>query len=244
MYDRDMPPSVPICGSLRFPVGWSAALHRHPLAELLLVMDGEMAVELPDRRLTVRPGGLVVYPPGTAHRERNAGGRPLLLLYVHARLDDPPPVLLADGAGRLALLLRWLVEDRAAGAPPEVLATWLPALRAQVRRCAAADAGVAAPLRAGMRAEPFRRHDLAALARAAGLGPRQLQRRYRAETGTTPMADLRRARCAAAADLLVSTDWPLARIAQATGFCDAFHLSKVFRRHYGLPPGRLRRRGG
>ena len=71
---------------------------------------------------------------GAAHRERNAGGRGLLLLYVHARLDDPPPVLLADDAGRLALLLRWLVEDRAAGAPPKVLAAWLPALRAQVRQ--------------------------------------------------------------------------------------------------------------
>jgi AraC-like DNA-binding protein len=244
MYDYVMAPPLPIAGFLVLQVGWAAPEHQHPQAELLVITKGAIAVEICGRTHLAEAGDMLLYPPGARHRERNAGRRPLELFYVHGSLDPTPGGRFTDRQGRISLLLRWLIEDRAVGAPAEALAAWMRAIRAQVQRCATgADGGVAERLRAGMRGRLQRPHGVEELARSIGLGSRQLLRRYRTETGSTPMADLRRLRCEAAADLLVSTDWRLERIAQEVGFCDAFHLSKVFRSHYGIPPGRMRRWG-
>ncbi|GEM_PF-6363248 len=43
-----------------------------------------------------------------------------------------------------------------------------------------------------------------------------------------------------AAALLESTDHSLAEIADSTGFCDVYHLSKMFKRKFKLPPGKYR----
>ena len=66
----------------------------------------------------------------------------------------------------------------------------------------------------------------ASFKRAAGVGPHEYLNRYRLE----------RAR-----DLLVASDTPLHEIARRTGFCDAAHLIRVFRRHQGTSPGKYRR---
>lgn len=66
----------------------------------------------------------------------------------------------------------------------------------------------------------------ASFKRAAGLGPHEYVSRYRLE----------RAR-----DLLVASDIPLREIARRTGFYDAAHLIRVFRRFQGTSPGRYRR---
>ncbi|MBI4978641.1 MAG: helix-turn-helix domain-containing protein [Spirochaetes bacterium] len=42
--------------------------------------------------------------------------------------------------------------------------------------------------------------------------------------------------------LLATTDSTLARIAAATGFCDEYHLSRIFRKNTGLTPGVYRKR--
>ena len=68
----------------------------------------------------------------------------------------------------------------------------------------------------------------ASFKRAAGLGPHEYLSRYRLE----------RAR-----DLLIASDTPLHEIARRTGFCDAAHLIRVFRRLEGTSPGRYRRTG-
>ncbi len=240
MYKSVMEQPLIISGSLNLPVGWSAPLHRHPHSELLLVRNGSMQVEIDGHGQAAAAGDLILYPPGSQHRERNAGRRALELCYVHGRLGPVAGNRLADRQGRLAQVVRWLVEDQAAGASPETLAGWMEVLRVQTAGCGDADGGLARTVRADLRSRTALQHTVPGLARAAGLGPRQFLRRYRAETGSTPMADLRRMRCEAAADLLVSTDWPLERIAGAVGFCDAFHLSKVFRDCYGTPPGRMR----
>jgi transcriptional regulator GlxA family with amidase domain len=70
-----------------------------------------------------------------------------------------------------------------------------------------------------------------------------LAHRYRAEAGGTPMARLARLRVERA-QALIASGMPLAAVAAACGFCDAFHLSKTFRRLVGVPPARWRLLGG
>lgn len=88
-------------------------------------------------------------------------------------------------------------------------------------------------------AESLRLGDLAA---AAGLGPSACRRLFRSVTGASPMEYLRQVRIRHAGVLLRS-GLPLADVAARTGFCDAAHLARVFRRVSGGTPGAWRSGG-
>lgn len=82
------------------------------------------------------------------------------------------------------------------------------------------------------------------LARIAGWSTGYFQRAFRRRFGLTPIHYQQQVRVEAAKTLLRSTDHTLAQIAEATGFCDEYHLNHVFRQQVGLPPGRFRRQAG
>ncbi|MEA2124014.1 MAG: hypothetical protein QOI80_796 [Solirubrobacteraceae bacterium] len=69
-----------------------------------------------------------------------------------------------------------------------------------------------------------------AMARHAGYSPRTFARRFRAETGTTPLAWLLAERVGAARRLLEETDLPVEQVADACGFGTATGLREHFRR--------------
>lgn len=75
--------------------------------------------------------------------------------------------------------------------------------------------------------EPLTVDDLAA---HAGYSPRTFARRFRAQTGTTPLAWLFQHRVAAARQLLETTDLPVESIADTCGFGTATGLRDHFRR--------------
>jgi AraC-like DNA-binding protein len=87
-----------------------------------------------------------------------------------------------------------------------------------------------------------RSHTLAELARGRGISPRHLARRFAAAWGMSPAAYHQRARMEHARTLLDQPDTPLARIAAALGYVDAFAFSKAFKRHAGISPDAYRRR--
>ncbi len=76
---------------------------------------------------------------------------------------------------------------------------------------------------------------LKAVAQATGVSLSTLSHRYRTETGESPMAALIRLRVNTAKGLLLR-GYPLKHIAGETGFCDIYHLSKMFKRVTGLSP--------
>jgi AraC-like DNA-binding protein len=86
--------------------------------------------------------------------------------------------------------------------------------------------------------EPLR---LADLARQAGLEPTHFIRSFRAETGCTPMAWLRRCRVEAAIGDLAAGGATLGVLARRWGFHDAFHLSKAVKAVTGQAPSSLRK---
>jgi AraC family transcriptional regulator len=81
---------------------------------------------------------------------------------------------------------------------------------------------------------------LADLAVDAGLGVRQFCRAFRASTGTSPHQYVLRQRVERARRL-IATGRPLAEVALQCGFADQTQLTRVFRRHFGLPPALYRR---
>lgn len=66
------------------------------------------------------------------------------------------------------------------------------------------------------------------LASVACLSTAYFARRFKAETGVTPGAYLRRARFEEAKRLLEETDLPIAEIAYRCGFCSQSHMTVVF----------------
>jgi transcriptional regulator GlxA family with amidase domain len=83
--------------------------------------------------------------------------------------------------------------------------------------------------------------DVAAMARHAGVSPRTFARRFRAETGTTPLQWLLSQRVLEARRLLEATDQPVEEVAWRVGFGTAASLRDHFRRATSTTPTAYRR---
>jgi transcriptional regulator GlxA family with amidase domain len=77
---------------------------------------------------------------------------------------------------------------------------------------------------------------LADIAGYAGMSPRTLNRRFREQTGTTPLQWLHRARVRQAQHLLETTTHPIDRIAVQVGFGSPTAFRDRFRRVVGTSP--------
>ncbi|ELP67057.1 GlxA family transcriptional regulator [Streptomyces turgidiscabies] len=82
---------------------------------------------------------------------------------------------------------------------------------------------------------------LADIAAQAGMSTRTLNRRFREQTGTTPLQWLHRARVRRAQYLLETTTYPVERIAAQTGFGSPTAFRDRFRRVVGTSPYAYRR---
>jgi transcriptional regulator GlxA family with amidase domain len=83
--------------------------------------------------------------------------------------------------------------------------------------------------------------DVAAMSRHAGVSPRTFARRFRAETGTTPLQWLLAQRVLEARRLLEATDLPIEEVAWRVGFATAASLRDHFRRATATTPTAYRR---
>jgi transcriptional regulator GlxA family with amidase domain len=78
------------------------------------------------------------------------------------------------------------------------------------------------------------------IAAHAGMSTRTLNRRFREQTGTTPLQWLHRARIRQAQYLLETTDYPVERIAGQVGFSSATAFRDRFKRIVGASPNAYR----
>ena len=204
-----------------------------------------------------------LYPPGTPYWEQIRTRSPMREAYVtfwggeQAGLDALVRnrhrfVRVLDSDGRLAELLRraaligqtageggfWEAQAvlcRLLG----LLSSAEPAGEEMVRTAAAAPPvrpsqfalAVEEHLRRRL-AEPWRLSDLA---RKMHVSDSTLLRRFRHETGRTPIARLIEMRIDLAKGMLLK-GYRLKTIAEEAGFCDAYHLSKTFKKREGVSP--------
>lgn len=128
---------------------------------------------------------------------------------------------------RVVELLRRAVGQYATHAFPR---TGRPARNIAVRASELMEARLATPLR------------LSEVARECGVGPFQLIRAFHAAFGVPPHAYLMQARLRRARALLQGGEG-ISTAAVACGFVDQSHLTKVFKRYYGMTPGAYCRGG-
>jgi len=223
---------------------WALAGHSHPFHELIVVTAGRMTARMNSQLYSAEAGQCLWYPPGVIHEERSDTGNPVETHFIAFRWnggDRRWPLCFADTKGRLATLIRWLLAERDAGAP--IRQAFLQAILVEFERVQTAPAtpSLTERVRAFMRAHVAEPLTLTDLAGCVEMSKFHFGRRYRTLTGLTPMEDLRQLRLEAARDLLLTTDLPLKAIAPRVGLGDEYHLSRLFRRAFGIAPGELRR---
>jgi AraC-like DNA-binding protein len=92
-----------------------------------------------------------------------------------------------------------------------------------------------------LRSRPAAGCDEDSRAHRLGVSTSHFRRLFLRETGLPPHRFIIDARLQNAAARLRTTDHPLKHIAAECGFFDEYHLSRLFHRKFGLPPGAYRR---
>jgi AraC-like DNA-binding protein len=196
----------------------------------------------------IAPGRASLIPPGTEVRYRYRGRSEHL--YAHLRLDgtaERRAAPLMQDAGPNRTLLSRLMRG-ALAAPPDRAAAHLWTVLWQLtdadpagREVAADPVAVAA---AHIEAHLATSLSVAGVAKVAGVSHNHLTRLFRARTGTTVVAYLRRRRMERARHLLTASTLSITAVAAAVGIPDLQAFNKVCRRELGESPREVRRLHG
>lgn len=168
---------------------------------------------------------------------------------VMCEVTDPPLSSVDQSARRIgyeaAAVLDRLIRSRAGGgsaSPPPRRAVISPigvVARASTDTMATDDETVQLVLER-LRANPWERPDVAALAEEACVSRSTLEHRFRETVGRSIHEAFVRQRVAGVRRLVTETDLPLKAIAARTGFKSVQYMTTFLHRHTGLTPARLR----
>jgi LacI family transcriptional regulator len=164
---------------------------------------------------------------------------------IFCELCDPPLTSVALNTLQIGYEATALLEQIMDGGKSPEKPVRLPPLGIVTRRSsdvlAMSDRQLAAGTRF-MREHAFQTININEVAKAAGMSRRVFERRFVAQVGRAPKAEVLRLRLERVKDLLADTDWTLAQIAERTGFKYSEYLHTVFTQKVGMPPGRFRER--
>lgn len=242
-------------------------LHAHQdLAEILLICGGRGRYLIGETFYEVRAGDLLLYNSGVVHDELSSeedavssycvalAGLRLPGLRENALVADDAPALLRAGeeAEDLRLLMdmmyRYLLEDRPGC---EALCRHLAlALLGRILQLAGdaprRDRADTEPKALGRQVQSYiDQHfsqplTLQDMGRALHVSPYYLSHVFKETSGYSPTQYLLRRRIGEAQNLLISTDLPMARIAEQVGFETQNYFNLQFSKHVGMPPGKFR----
>ena len=228
--------------------------HLHDTFSVVLVTAGWVSLETPGWRDVAHAGDVFLFNPF----EVNAGGSNDVIeyevLYPSARLvaDGMPAAAKRSNLARFRTkIVRGSSMTRALlaslDAPADTDAKVEAALHDVLRACALETEPAPATAVEAVRAACEAIHDMPTptvdtdtLARYARLSKCHFIRVFHRVTGLAPQSYVRQVRLARAREL-ICRGAELAEAAHATGFCDQAHLTREFKKTYGVTPGRLSR---
>jgi AraC-like DNA-binding protein len=233
---------------------------RDPYSRLYVVEEGEAELYHGDRHYVLQPNRMYIIPAQTSVRFQcldrvviawcHFNAEVLGGLDLFAWLRGDFEVLLTEPlyAKRLMARMRRLFGSDLPGRRLavrgmlfELLASYLPTVpsgeqAARIRK-SARFAMVLGRIEAAL-ASPLRIPELASM---MGLTSHYFSEQFAACFGVSPARYVQNRRIERAQRLLLESDASLEQVAAETGFCDAFHLSKTFRRLTGMSPSQFRR---
>ncbi len=236
--------------------------HFHPQAEIVWFRQARGSLRLAGQEVALGPGMLIWLPPMAPHDfEVEAGPRDWVLIqFAPARLGTLP---LPDGAAllrpdpdqtlRLNALADWLAEVAPDPTQAETAHRLLDLILAITAKAGPLeenpDAGAAfirrlAPAIRLIQSDPARPLGVAEAARACNLTPSYFSRLFKARMRMGFADYLQGHRLNLAAEIIASTDLPIAQVAYRVGIASPAHLSRSFAARFGMSPREYRRRAG
>ena len=228
-------------------IPWRMKAHAHSFHEIIVILEGGQSVLTGGSEIRAAEGDILFYKKGVPHEEWTGENQRLVSCFASCEWGDCPPdlpVLLKDRRGRVRMLTEWLYEEAQShtALTPDLTGSLFHAVLGQiVESWAERDEGFVGRIRGYVREHIGEELDLETLVRLAGMSKFHFVRKYGGLTGRTPMEDVRALRVEYARDLVLSTSLPLKLIAEKAGLGDQYHMSRLFRKHLGTSPGRLRR---
>jgi len=231
------------------------SLHRHDTYAIGLTLSGLQAFHYRGQRRYCRPGQCHVLHPDEAHDGAAAaeGGFRYRIVYIDPALIQraiggrplpfvADPVLDLAPAQRRLLDAAWEMEESIdALSQADLVVAVAEFLEAhaspQPRRHEQLRLPALERVRDTIASAPTVPHRASDLAREAGLDRWTLARQFRAAFGTSPTR-FRTLRQLDRARVLLKRGTPLAEAALEVGFADQCHMTRQFKRAYGLSPGR------
>lgn len=230
--------------------GWDCPDHCAPFWRLYRHDKRGGEISLGGKTIPIRPGSLVLIPPGTHYSSRLRN--PVRQLFLHFLVEPrykgrsgsvfqfPASGEQKELCGKIARLLQTNAADIRTSLFAQMLAAsallelphegWAP--RYEDPRITQAVESIAAAYPA--------RIDNKTLAREAHLHPAAFLRLFRQTTGHTPLRHHLNLRLEEACNLLHFDDASLDEIAEKTGFGDRGYFTRVFSREMNCPPAKYR----
>lgn len=208
-------------------------------------------IVMKNKRIVIEPGRVMLIPPHTAYATGCEGE--VGHFYIHFALglnrtvtpgrifQHAPTEAEQAMIGRLKEMLREGAEANALTASFLAQAVINPALAAMPADYwdgRLPDARVAQAIQ--RLREGGAEAGNAALAREAGMNANAFIRKFRQAVGHTPHQYLLRLRVEQACGWLRREDLTMEQVAEAAGFCDRFHFSRVFKQVMGVSPAKFR----
>lgn len=202
----------------------------------------------------VAAGQVLVLPPGVAHEYLANEDDPWTIWWFHAVGDDVPDLLTRAGVDVTGPVLTPAEPHRLVGLVDEIIARMASDDSTHTILAASGAAWHLMALlasrgrRGGRRLDPVaqatellrdrvREHiSVADLASTVGLSASHFSTLFRRATGYGVLEYQTRQRMARARELLDTTDLPIAGVAEAVGYEDAFYFSRRFSQVHGMSP--------
>lgn len=244
---------------------YHSILHAHQdLAEILLICGGTGRYLVGETFYSVKAGDILVYNSGVVHDEFSsaenaisaycmgvAGLRLPGLREGALTADDAPAVFHAgteaeDLRTLYDMMYRSLLEDWPGCEALchhlmlALLSRILPLTGDAPRRERVETGTLGRQVQAfidGHFSEPLTLQDMG---KALHVSPYYLSHVFKETSGYSPMQYLLRRRIGEAQNLLISTDLPMAKIAERVGFETQNYFNLQFSKHVGMPPGKYR----
>ena len=229
--------------------------HRHPFAQIHLVLEGRYVESSRGRNFNLGPGSALFRPAQELHSNRFVGAavrgllvdlEPSITAWLLPGVDVSMPCYFPDNTFD-DLRTAFACEAKQDGSERyTVLHALALTLAARISRLSR-DRASARPLwieeaLAIIRNRYFEELHLAALASEIGVSASTVAMGFRRFLRQSVGEFLLEVRLQHAREAILESEAPLSGIAVSCGFYDQAHLTRRFRRRYGMTPGMLRRR--
>ena len=247
-----------------FPPGAALPMHVHERSTFAVMLEGSFDLDFPGKPAMPCPPGTVFTEPAVERHSNRIGdaGAHVLVLQpdpLRAELFRPCVALLdranhfADarvGAIAVELLREMRRGDEVAPLAMEALGLEILATAARLQRPGGRGRRAPHPpawlerARELVHARFRERLRASEVADEVSVHPVHLSRNFREHYGVPLSSYIRRLKLEWVAEQLVSSDEPISNLALRAGFSDQSHLTRRFKRRFGVTPARYRRETG